>query len=63
MNCEPALAVMSAKFSRRAKELWMAAREAEAERKQTFLPGVGNRVCMYGFDEVGARGLLIYIYV
>lgn len=38
MNCEPALAVMSAKFSRLAKELWMAAREAEAERKQTFLP-------------------------
>lgn len=38
MNWEPALAVMSARFSRLAKELWMAAREAEAERKQTFLP-------------------------
>lgn len=38
INWEPALAVMSARFSRLAKELWMAAREAEAERKQTFLP-------------------------
>ena len=40
MNCEPALAVMSASFSRLAQELWMAAREALADRKQTFLPAV-----------------------
>lgn len=59
MNCEPALAVMSARFSRLAKELWMAAREAEAERKQTFLPG---GCVLYGRLD-GEEGDCVSIYM
>lgn len=32
MDCDPDLAVMSARFSRMAKELWIAARDALEDR-------------------------------
>eukprot|EP00952_Eustigmatos_sp_NYUAD-ZCMA_P000906 3869-Eustigmatos_ZCMA.PRE.1 len=38
MNCEPDLAVMSARFSPLAKALCIAARDALEDRKQMFLP-------------------------
>jgi hypothetical protein len=40
MYCDPDLAVISARFSRMANELWIAAREALADRKHTFFPDI-----------------------